>query len=156
MHVENRIKELGLKLEPIGKPMSSYAWVRRTGNLLFLAGHGPFLGESQSRPFQGKVGVDFTIEEAKEAARLVCLNCIYSIKEAIGDLDKVKQFVKVMAYVRCVEGMGDYYKVHDGSSDLIIDIFGKEKGSHARMTIGVVETPHHVPIALDMIVEVED
>lgn len=155
MEVEQKLQEMGIELHPFGNPMASYVWAKRTGNLLFLSGHGPFYGPDQKQAFKGKIGLELTVEQGKEASRLVCIDCIQSIKETIGDLDKVKQFVKVMGYVYCIENYETYFEVHDASSDLLVEIFG-ERGKHARMTIGVNNLPKKVPIAIDMIVEVED
>lgn len=155
MIVEEKIKRMGLTMHEVGEPLSSYTYVKRVGSFLHLSGHGPFVGRENKQAYKGKVGREVTIAQAQEAARLVALNCLSSIKAAIGDLDKVRSIVRLTAYVNCVEGLEDYYKATDAASDLLIELYG-EAGRHARMSIGVNQNPHSVPIALDMIVQIAD
>ena len=155
MRVEDKLKQMGLEMHEVGKPIASYVYVKRVGKLLYLSGHGPFVGRENRQVYKGKVGREISIEQAMDAARIAALNCLSSIKAAIGDLDRVKSIVRVTAYVRCDDNLDDYYTVVDVASDLLITLFG-DAGKHSRMAIGICQLPRGVPIAMDMIVEVAD
>lgn len=150
MKIENKIKEMGLELPEIPKPMANYVPAVRSGNLLFVSGHGP-----QAHIPKGKVGKDLTLEQGQEAAKNTALCLISTIKNAIGDLDKVKKFVKVTGFVNCSEDFVDQPKVINGASNLFVDIFG-ERGKHARAAVGMYQLPGGIPVEIEVIVEVED
>src|SRR5512138_3219524 len=101
---EAKLKELGLTLPAPGKPIANYVSAVRTGNLVFLAGHGPALPWGKSAT--GKVGKDLTVAEGAVAARNVGLNLLASLKAEIGDLRKVKRIVKVLGMVNSAPGFG--------------------------------------------------
>lgn len=155
MIVEEKLKRMGLVMPEVGQPLASYTYVKRVGEFLHLSGHGPFVGRENRQAYKGKVGREVSIEQGQEVARLVALNCLSSIKRSIGDLDKVKNIVRVTAYINCTPDLDQYYKVTDAASDLLVDLFG-EAGKHARMSIGVNQNPESVPVAMDMIVQVAD
>ena len=150
MKVEERLKEMGLKLPEIPKPVANYVPAVETGNLLFLSGHGP-----QKDIATGKVGQDLTLEEGYEAARSTALCLISTIKNTIGDLDKVKRVVKLLGFVNCSEDFTDQPKVINGASDLFVEVFGK-RGKHARAAVGMYQLPGGIPVEIEVIVEIED
>ena len=102
----------------------------------------------------GKVGVELTQEEGYQAARLTGLNLIAQLKKELGDLDRVKQFVKVQAFVASAPDFTAQPAVMNGVSDLFAEVFG-EKGKHARTAVAVPQLPFNIPIEVEMIVEVE-
>ena len=144
---EKKLAEMGLQLPPVSKPIANYVKAVRTGNLVFLAGHGTDV--------IGKVGKDLTIEQGYEAAKQTGLSLLASLKAEIGDLGKVKRFVKVLGMVNCTEGFGDQPKVINGFSDLMVAVFG-EKGKHARSAVGMYALPNNMAVEIEMIVEVEN
>lgn len=150
MKIEKKLKDMGLELPEIPKPMANYVPAVRTGNLLFLSGHGP-----QKDIPTGKVGKDLTVEEGYEAAKSTALGLISTMKNTIGDLDKVKRFVKLTGFVNCSEDFTDQPKVINGASDLFVEVFG-EKGAHARAAVGMYQLPGGIPVEIEVIVEVED
>ena len=150
MKIEEKLKEMGLELPEIPKPMANYVPAARTGNLLFLSGHGPMKGTSP-----GKVGKDLTLEEGYEAAKGTALCLISPIKNTIGDLDKVKRVVKLVGFVNCSEDFTDQPKVVNGASDLFVEVFG-DRGKHARAAVGMYQLPGNIPVEIEVIVEVED
>lgn len=159
MHAEARLKELGLELTPPMAPVAKYALTVRTGNLLFVSAHGPGpfpeLAAYKPGPDGGlRVGRDLTVEEGYKFARLTALNCLRSIKAAVGDLDRVKQVVKVLGMVNCTENFTQHPQVIDGCSDLLVEVFG-EAGRHSRTAVGMQQLPRGIPIDIEMIVEVE-
>ena len=151
MGAERRLKELGIVLPASPAPVANYVrWVR-TGNLLFLAGHGP--QKDGQLTHIGKVGRELTIAQGQEAARLVGLNLLASTREALGSLDRVKRIVKVLGMVNAVPEFGDQPKVINGCSDLFVEVFG-EKGRHARSAVGMGSLPNQITVEIEVIVEV--
>jgi enamine deaminase RidA (YjgF/YER057c/UK114 family) len=152
--VDEKIKQLGLALPPVSKPIANYVKYVRTGNLIFLAGHGP--SKTDGTNITGKVGKDLSIEQGYEAAKITALSLIATLKDALGgDLSKVKRIVKVNGYVNCLPDFIDHPKVINGCSDLLVALFG-EKGKHARAAMGMVALPSNIAVEIEMIVEVED
>ncbi len=151
--IEEKIKELGLTLPAAPSPMANYVTARRTGNLLFFSGAGPFEeGNTRSRV---KWGAELSQEEGYQAARLTGLNLIAQLKKELGDLDKIRQFVKVQAFVASSPDFMAQPAVMNGVSDLFVEVFG-EKGKHARTAVAVPQLPFNIPIEVEMIVEIED
>ena len=145
MTIESRLEELGVQLRPPSEPAGNYVNYVQTGNLLYLAGAGPGA--------KGKVGADFTTEEAARFARSVAIQHIAAIKDAIGDLDRVSRFVKVLGMVNAAPDFEQTPAVIDGYSNFIVDVFG-DKGLHARSAVGMVTLPFGIPVEVEAIVEV--
>lgn len=101
----------------------------------------------------GKVGADLTREEAYEAARLTGLAIIVSLKDELGDLDRVKRWVRVFGMVNVAPGFKEMPQVINGFSDLIIKIWGEEAGKHARSAVGMAELPMGIPVEIEAEVE---
>jgi enamine deaminase RidA (YjgF/YER057c/UK114 family) len=153
VEVERKLKEMGLELPPLAEPWANYRrWVR-VGNLLFVSGHGP-VADGRTPAYTGKVGRDLTIEEGQAAAQLVALNILRSIQEALGDLDKVVRFVKLLGMVNSAEGFTDQPAVINGASDLFEALYG-EQGRHARSAVGMAQLPAGIPVEIEAIVEVQ-
>ncbi len=155
MQVEQKLAQMGLSLPPPQAPVANYVPAVRTGNLLFVSGHGPAVVRNGKVEYiRGKVGRDLTVEEGYEAARQVMLNILQSIKGAIGDLDKVRRVVKVLGFVNCTEEFPDQPKVINGASDLVVALYG-ERGRHARSAVGMQQLPFGIAVEIEMVVEVE-
>ncbi|MFC1561113.1 RidA family protein [Candidatus Latescibacterota bacterium] len=150
---EKRIRELGIQLRIPAPPVANFVHSVRSGNLVFLAGHGPLM--SDGTWMTGKVGRDIDIDEGKKAARLTAINLLSSLKAEIGDLNKVKRIVKVLGMVNSDESFTDQPQVMNGCSDLLVDVFG-DRGKHARAAVGMASLPFGIPVEIEMIVEVED
>ncbi|MFB0520616.1 MAG: RidA family protein [Desulfatiglandales bacterium] len=153
MKAEMRLKETGLELPPAVRPVANYVNAVRAGNLVFLSGHGPV--REDGNMITGKVGADVTLEEGYEAARRVALVLLASLKAEIGDLDKVRQVVKLLGMVNCRSDFVDQPKVINGASDLLVEVFG-DKGRHARSAVGMNALPMDISVEIEMIVEVEE
>jgi enamine deaminase RidA (YjgF/YER057c/UK114 family) len=154
MGAEARLQELGITLPKPAQPVANYVRARRVGNTLFVSGHGPAADANGKRPI-GKVGRELTLEQGYDAARLVGLNLLASVREEFGDLDRVKQVVKLLGMVNCAPGFDQTPQVINGCSDLLVDVFGKEIGQHARSAVGMAELPSSIPVEIEMIVEIE-
>jgi len=151
MGADQKIKELGLTLPPPRQPVANYVMTVKTGSLLFVSGHGPY--DDGRTKISGKVGQELTLEEGYQAARNVALNCLATVKAAIGDLDKVKRVVKLLGMVNCTDDFKDQPKVINGCSDLLVDIFG-DVGKHARSAVGMQALPNQIPVEIEMILEI--
>lgn len=150
--VYERLKELKITLSKPGAPAANYVPARTSGNLVFLSGHGP--RKPEGGHIQGKVGKDLTLEEGYEAARLTGLSLLSSLEQEIGDLNRVKRFIKVLGMVNVDPSFTDMPKVINGFSDLMVDIFG-ERGKHARSAVGMASLPANIAVEIEMIVEIE-
>ena len=135
MSAEQRLKDLGIDPGAVSAPVANYVNAVRTGNLLFLAGKGPRAGKDGKRP-KGKVGREYTVEQAYQHARSVGLDLIAVMRAELGSLDKVKRVVKVLGMVNAVPDFEDQPKVINGCSDLFVQVFG-ERGKHARSAVGM-------------------
>jgi len=154
MGADARLKELGITLPPPATPIANYVGAVRTGNLLFVAGHGPLRQDGKARTL-GKLGRDLTTEQGYQVAREVGVNLLATTRAALGSLDKVKRIVKVLGMVRSAEGFGDQPKVINGFSDLMVEVFGEKIGKHARSAVGMAELPMGIPVEIEMVLEVE-
>lgn len=154
VHTEQKIAELGLKLPPMPVPLASYVPITRSGNMVFLSGHVPFK-EDMKTLHQGKVGIDFTTEEAASIAEWIGLELVSTLKEEVGDLDKVKKIVKLVGFVNCAHDYTEQPEVINGCSNLIGKIFG-ERGIHSRSAVGTNSLPRNVPVEIEMIAELDE
>lgn len=150
--VEQKIKALGIELYEPEPPIANYVRAVRSGNLVFLAGHGP--RKSEGEYITGKVGQDLSIEQAKEAGRLTAISLLSSLKAEIGDLNKVRRIVRVFGMVNCDETFTEQPQVINGCSDLLVEIFG-ERGKHARAAVGMISLPINISVEIEMVVEIE-
>ncbi len=151
---EARIAELGITLPPPAGGNRTRVPAVRTGNLVFLSGHGPAAG-ADGKVAAGKVGREFTQEQGYEQARLVGLNLLRSLRDEIGSLDKVRRIVKVLGMVNVEPGFNRTSAVIDGASDLFVEVFGPEIGRHARSAVGMAELPLDFPVEVELVAEVE-
>ena len=151
--MDEKLKKLGIELIVPTKPIANYAKAVRTGNLIYLSGHGPT--KADGTDFTGKVGQDLTLEEGVEAARRTAISLLSTLKmELNGDLSRVKKVVKINGWVNCPADFKDQPKVMNGCSDLLVAVFG-DKGKHARTSLGTNALPSNIAIEIEMIVEVE-
>jgi enamine deaminase RidA (YjgF/YER057c/UK114 family) len=153
MQVEARLKEMGINLPPAITPVANYVPAVRSGNLVFLSGHGPF--KEDGSLITGKVGSELTTEQGYEAARRIAIGLLGSLKAEIGDLEKVKRVVKLLGLVNCTSDYTDQPKVINGASDFLVEVFGA-RGKHARSAVGTNALPLNIAAEIEMIVEIMD
>ena len=149
---EVRIGQLGLNLPDIPVPLASYIPAKQSGNLIFTAGQLPMVNGALIST--GHLGQDVEIEDAKNAARICTINALSAIKGVIGDLDRIKQVVRVVGYVASVPTFTQQPAIVNGASELLLEIFG-EKGKHARSAVGVAVLPLNASVEIELTVEVE-
>jgi len=131
--------------------MAAYVRAVRSGNLLFVSGHGPM--KDGVPQYVGKVGRDLGLDQGYAAARLTALNLLATIRAELGSLDRVARVVKVVGFVNSASGFSDQPKVINGASELFQEVFG-EAGRHARSAVGVTELPMNIAVEVEAIVEV--
>ncbi len=154
MGAEANLKKKNITLPQPPEPLANYIGAVRVGTLLFVSGHGP-LGADGKPTALGKLGRDLTVEQGYQAAHVVGLNMLATVRANLGSLDKVKRVVKVLGMVNTHEGFGDQPKVINGFSDLIVEVFGEAIGKHARSAVGMAGLPQNIPVEIEMILEVE-
>jgi enamine deaminase RidA (YjgF/YER057c/UK114 family) len=148
---EQRLKELGLQLPAPPEPFGTYVEAVQTGNLLFLTGMLPT--EGRAAKFIGRVGAELDVETGRKAAHLAALNGLAVAREHLGSLDKVTRLVRLGVSVATSGDVRDQPKVADGASELLQDVFGKDKNP-SRLVYGVASLPLGAPVALEIIFEV--
>jgi enamine deaminase RidA (YjgF/YER057c/UK114 family) len=145
---DEKLREMGIELPTASAPAANYVKAVRVGNLLFLSGHAAVSG------FRGKLGKDMTTDDGYQAARSTAISVIATLKQELGDLNKVKRVIKVMGMVNSTPEYAEQHLVMNGFSDLIVAVFG-EKGKHARSAVGMGALPFNFAVEIDLIVEAE-
>jgi hypothetical protein len=158
MQIEARLQELGLVLpEPPRLPPGiniSFEWVRVRGNRAFIAGHGALLADgTPAGPF-GKVEQDVSLEDAYQSARQTALAVLASLKRTLGDLDRVSAWLMVNGFVNALPGTIQTTNVINGFSDLILEVYGREAGAHARFAVGMTALPLNACVTVAAEVEI--
>jgi enamine deaminase RidA (YjgF/YER057c/UK114 family) len=153
MSAEARVKELGLEIPEPFKPGGQYINAVRTGNLLFLAGHVPYLFDGSI--IRGRLGDDMDIPAGYEAAKRAALGALATLRAELGSLDKVVRLVRVYGVVNSTPDFMMHTGVINGASDLLVEVFG-DAGRHARLAVGVSSLPAGMALEIELVVEVAD
>ena len=151
MSFEKKLKEMGLELPPLPKPVANYVPGLEVGGLLYISGQGP--RDSNGKFIQGIVGENLTVEEAYQNARQTGLFLLSVAKYQLGSLERIQQIVKLTAFVRCGPDFMDQPQVANGVSDLLCKVFG-EKGKHARSAVGVPALPGGMCFEAELILKI--
>jgi enamine deaminase RidA (YjgF/YER057c/UK114 family) len=151
--IDERLRALGLQLpEPLKLPPGAklpFPWVRIVGDRALISGHGPTNADgTMARPL-GKVGAEVTEAQAYEAARLTGLAILGSLQRELGSLDRIVAWVRILGMVNSAPGFGRQPAVINGFSDLILEVFGEERGAHARSAVGMAELPFGIPVEIE-------
>jgi enamine deaminase RidA (YjgF/YER057c/UK114 family) len=148
---EQRLKELGINLPAPPEPFGSYAEAVQTGNMLFLSGMLPT--EGRAAKFIGRVGAELDVEAGRKAAHLAALNALAVARHHLGSLNKVSRVVRLGVLVATSGDVREQPKVADSASDLLEDVFGKDKNP-SRPVYGVASLPLGTPVELELIFEI--
>jgi enamine deaminase RidA (YjgF/YER057c/UK114 family) len=158
MNVEARLAALGLSLPPplvVPKHVRlPFAFVRVSGNRAYIAGHAPQDPDGHVTRMRGKVGRDLTVEQGYDAARLTALSILGSLQRAVGDLDRVTGWLRAFGMVNAAPGFNEMPAVINGFSDLIVELYGPERGVHSRSAVGLAELPCDIPVEIEAEVEI--
>ena len=156
--IEAKLEAMGLTLPAALQPPPGmklpFAPVRVRGNRAWVSGHSPQNADG-SVAMTGKLGVDLSVEQGYEAARLTALAMLGSIQRALGGLDRVAAWLKVLGMVNCAPDFTQTPSVVNGFSDLIIDLWGPERGAHARSAVGMNSLPVGIPVEIEAEIEIE-
>jgi enamine deaminase RidA (YjgF/YER057c/UK114 family) len=151
MEAETRLEQLGLVLPKPPVPVGAYLLAQQVGDLMYLSGTTCYVdGELL---YTGRVGKELSIEEGYLAARQTMLNLLSVIKAELGDLDRVERVIKINGYVNSAPDFDRQPAVINGASELLVNIFGT-RGKHARTSIGVSDLPGHIPVEIEMVVQI--
>ncbi len=156
-NIEAKLSALGIILPPALKPppgiVFPFQFVRVSTGRAFIAGHGPQASDGSIAVPLGKVGKELTIEQGYAAARLVALSILGSLQRALGDLDRIAAWNRVFGMVNSAPGFNRQPAVINGFSDLILELFGRDVGAHARSAVGMAELPFDIPVEIEAEVE---
>ena len=151
--IDDRLSELGLQLPapPTAPPGARlpFELVRVHGDVAYVSGHGPFDGDRQL--YTGRVGAEVSVEEGYDAAKATALSMFASLREELGDLDRVTGWIKSLGFVCCAEDFNDTPAVINGFSDTIREVYG-DAGRHARSAIGAGELPFGMPVEVEAVI----
>lgn len=150
--IQQRLQTLGITLPPVGVPSAAYVPFVRTGNLLFVSGH---IARKDGKPWVGQLGGNIGVEEGKLAARAIAVELMGTLQAAVGDLQRIKRIVKLMSLVNSTPTFTEQHIVTNGCSELLVEIFGKDVGAHARSAFGVAQIPLGACVEIEMIAEVQ-
>jgi enamine deaminase RidA (YjgF/YER057c/UK114 family) len=152
MSVYDRLKALGIELPPVSAPAAAYVPFVRTGNLVFLSGH---IAKRDGKPWVGQLGRDTDTATGKLAARAIAIDLMGTLQAAVGgNLNKVERIVKVMSLVNSTGDFTEQHLVTNGCSELLAEVFGAEKGAHARSAFGVAQVPMGACVEIELIAQV--
>jgi enamine deaminase RidA (YjgF/YER057c/UK114 family) len=129
--------------------VANHVWAVTSGNLLFCAGHGPYDDDTGEYTCYGKVGAGVTLDEARDAARLVALNLTATVKRELGELNRVTRIVDLRVFVDSTPDFAEHHLVADAASDVLVAIFGDERGRHARSAIGVTSIGTGIAVEIE-------
>ena len=153
MSNESRVAELKLELPPAPKPVAVYKPLVVAGNMAYVSGHGPL--KADKTLITGRVGADLDLAEGKAAARQTGLAILATLREQLGNLDRVKRVIKVLGMVNSTPQFGEHPAVINGCSELFADVFGRDNGIGARSAVGMGSLPGNIAVEIEAIFEIE-
>jgi enamine deaminase RidA (YjgF/YER057c/UK114 family) len=146
----DRLQALGITLPPLAVPAAAYVPYVRSGNLVFVSGH---IARRDGKPWVGQLGRDIDTATGKLAARAIAIDLLGTLHAAAG-LDNVKRIVKVMSLVNSTPAFTEQHLVTNGCSEFLVEVFGAERGAHARSAFGVAQIPLGACVEIELIAEV--
>jgi len=152
MSIQARLDALGITLPPLAVPAAAYVPFVRSGKLVFISGH---IARKDGKPWVGQLGLTMATDEGKAAARAIAIDLLGTLQAASGGLDKVARIVKVLSLVNSTPTFTEHHLVTNGCSELLVEIFGTEIGSHARSAFGVAQLPLGACVEIELIAELK-
>jgi enamine deaminase RidA (YjgF/YER057c/UK114 family) len=150
MSIASRLAELGITLPAVATPAAAYVPFVQSGSLVFLSGH---IAKRDGKPWVGQLGRDMATADGKLAARAIAIDLLGTLQAAAGDLEQVKRIVKVMSLVNSTGQFTEQHLVTNGASELFVEVFGAERGAHARSAFGVAQIPMGACVEIELIAE---
>lgn len=151
MSIYAKLAELNITLPPVAAPAAAYVPFVQTGNLVFLSGH---IAKKDGKVWVGQFGKNLSTADGQAAARAVAIDLMGTLQAAVGDLNRVKRIVKLMSLVNSTGDFTEQHLVTNGASELIGQVFGADKGAHARSAFGVAQIPLGACVEIELIAEV--
>lgn len=149
-----RLQQLGIQLPPLATPGAAYVPFVKTGNLLFVSGH---IARRDGAAWVGQLGKDVDTATGQQAARAIAIDLMGTLSAACdGDLGRVKRIVKLLALVNSSSSFTEHHLVANGCSQLLVEVFGPEVGSHARSAFGVAQIPLGACVEIELIAELHE
>jgi enamine deaminase RidA (YjgF/YER057c/UK114 family) len=152
MSIQDRLTALGITLPPVAVPAAAYLPFVQTGSLVFVSGH---IAKREGKPWVGQLGRDMDTATGREAARAIAIDLLGTLQAAVGDLGRVRRIVKLMSLVNSTGDFTEQHLVTNGASELMVEVFGPERGAHARSAFGVAQIPLGACVEIELIAEVE-
>jgi enamine deaminase RidA (YjgF/YER057c/UK114 family) len=149
---EERLADMGVTLEMNHPVVANYAKAVRTGSLMFVSGHGPFVEGKVA--FTGKIGGDVNVETGRMAARTVIVNLLGTLKAELGELSRISRWVKLLVLVNATPDFAEHHLVADGATDLLVGAF-PEIGRPARSAVGMASLPLNFSVEIEAVVEIQ-
>jgi len=146
----DRLQSLGITLPPLALPAAAYVPFVRSGNLVFVSGH---IARKDGKPWVGQLGREIDTATGKLAARAIAIELLGTLHAAVG-IDNVKRIVKVMSLVNSTPTFTEQHLVTNGCSELLVEVFGPERGAHARSAFGVAQVPLGACVEIELVAEV--
>ncbi len=150
MSIDEKLKSLNITLPKLDPPAGAFAHFVRAGNLVFLSGH---IAKKDGKPWTGKLGADLTTAQGKQAAQSIAIDLLATLQAAVGDLHKIRRIVKLLVLVNSTPTFTEQHLVANGASEFLLDIFGPERGSHARSAFGIAQVPLGACVEIELIAE---
>ena len=148
--LEDKLRRMGWEIPPPFRfPNPNRTGCVVVGSIVFVSGHGRDLPSLPNVKHTGKLGRDVTIEEGYATARAVALSMLASLKQQLGDLDRIKRVVRLFGMVNAAPGFDRMPQVIDGASDLFFELLGPQYGQHARSAVGLAELPHGIAVEIN-------
>jgi enamine deaminase RidA (YjgF/YER057c/UK114 family) len=145
-----RLQALDITLPPLAVPAAAYVPYVQSGKLIFVSGH---IAKKDGKPWAGQLGKDMETAAGQQAARAIAIDLLGTLHAATGDLNKIARIVKVMSLVNSTPAFTEQHLVTNGCSELLGQVFGPEKGAHARSAFGVAQIPLGACVEIELIVE---
>lgn len=152
MNIYDNLAHLQITLPPVAAPAAAYVPFVQTGKLVFLSGH---IAKKDGKPWVGQLGKTMATEEGRAAARAIAIDLMGTLHAAVGDLNRVRRIVKVMSLVNSTADFTEHHLVTNGASELLGQVFGAEKGAHARSAFGVAQIPLGACVEIELIAELD-
>jgi enamine deaminase RidA (YjgF/YER057c/UK114 family) len=147
--IVERLKELGIQLPPLATPAAAYVPFVRSGNLVFVSGH---IARRDGKPWVGQLGAEIDLATGKQAARAIAIDLLGTLHAAVG-LDNVARIVKLLCLVNSTPTFTEQHLVANGCSELLVEVFGPERGAHARSAFGVAQIPTGSCVEIELIAQ---
>ena len=159
MRIEEQLQQMGLSLPPPIKVPAGvklpFSFVRVDDGLAYVSGHGPQNADGSIAGPLGKVGAELSIEQGYDAAKLVALSMLGSLQRELGDMDRIRAWLRLHGMVNCPPDFAQHPAVINGCSDLILALYGPDRGAHARSAVGMSSLPFNMPVEIEALVAID-